>query len=80
MLPLIDLFPGEDLTRVGLFVTAGDIDGDGKDELIVTPDNGGGARVPVKMVDDFYVVTTAEALRAAIRGYRSTRTMRCRRV
>ena len=80
MLSLIDLFPGEDLTRVGLFVTAVDIDGDGKDELIVIPDNGGGAQVRVKVVDDFYVVTTAEASRAAIRGYRSTRTMRCRRV
>ncbi len=47
LLSAIDLFPNEDLTRIGLFVTAGDIDGDGTDELIVTPDNGGGARVKI---------------------------------
>ena len=31
----------------GVFVTTGDIDGDGKDELIVTPDQGGGPVVAI---------------------------------
>ncbi len=77
LLPAIDLFPNEDLTRVGLFVTAGDIDGDGTDELIVTPDNGGGARVKIfKMtangltpIADFFGITDPDfrgGARAAI--------------
>jgi autotransporter-associated beta strand protein len=38
----VDLFPGQNLTNIGLFVAAGDIDGDGKDEIAISPDQGGG--------------------------------------
>jgi surface-anchored protein len=38
----VDAFPGQDLTNIGLFVTAGDINGDGSAEIIVSPDEGGG--------------------------------------
>jgi hypothetical protein len=42
---IIDLFPNEDLTNIGLFVAAGDFDGDQVDELVVSPDKSGGPRV-----------------------------------
>jgi hypothetical protein len=43
-----DTFPGAgDLTNIGLFVAVGDTDGDGKAEIIVTPDQGGGPVVRV---------------------------------
>ena len=41
---LFDVFPFENFTG-GVFVTAGDINGDGADELVITPDQGGGPRV-----------------------------------
>ena len=34
----------------GVFVAAGDFDGDGRDEVVITPDQGGGARVQVRSV------------------------------
>jgi hypothetical protein len=40
----------------GVFVAAGDIDGDGKAEVVVTPDEGGGPRVLVLHGGDFGVV------------------------
>jgi RHS repeat-associated protein len=45
-----NLFPGEDLTSIGLFVAAGDVDGDGKDEVAVSADQGGGPRVKIYTV------------------------------
>ena len=41
---LFDVFPFENFTG-GVFVTSGDINGDGADELVITPDQGGGPRV-----------------------------------
>src|SRR5205823_13039074 len=41
---LFDVFPFEEFTG-GVFITSGDIDGDGADELVITPDQGGGPRV-----------------------------------
>jgi hypothetical protein len=49
---VVDTYAGEDLTAIGLFVAVGDIDGDGKAEVIVCPDQGGGARVQVFAVAD----------------------------
>jgi hypothetical protein len=40
----------------GLFVTVGDLTGDGKPDLVVTPDNGGGPRVTVYRNGDLAVV------------------------
>jgi hypothetical protein len=42
-----DAYPGEDFTTIGLFVAAGDIDADGQAEIVVSPDQGGGARIQV---------------------------------
>jgi uncharacterized delta-60 repeat protein len=55
-------FAFEETFRGGLFVTAGDIDGDGRAELVLTPDQGGGPRVRVFTIfggiltqrDDFF--------------------------
>ncbi|MFO0801905.1 MAG: MBG domain-containing protein [Gemmataceae bacterium] len=41
---LFSVLPFEDFTG-GVFVAAGDIDGDGADELVITPDEGGGPRI-----------------------------------
>lgn len=43
---LLDLLPFEEFTR-GVFVSLGDMTGDQKCELVVTPDNGGGPRVSI---------------------------------
>lgn len=40
-------YPGENFTNIGLFVAAGDVDGDDNAEIVVSPDQGGGARVQV---------------------------------
>jgi glucose/arabinose dehydrogenase len=40
----------------GVFVTAGDVDGDGKDEIIVSPDQGGGPRVKIFRNGDLHTV------------------------
>ena len=40
-------YPGEDFTSIGLFVAAGDVDGDGRAEVAVSPDQGCGTRVQV---------------------------------
>jgi hypothetical protein len=42
-----DAYAGENFTTIGLFLAAADIDGDGKAEIAVAPDQGGGARVQV---------------------------------
>jgi predicted outer membrane repeat protein len=42
-----DAYPGEDFTTIGLFVAAGDVNGDGFAEIVVSPDQGGGARIQV---------------------------------
>jgi hypothetical protein len=44
---IIDTFPGENLTDIGLFVAVGDIDGDGKAEVAISPDQGGGPRIKI---------------------------------
>jgi hypothetical protein len=43
----VNLFPGENLTNIGLFVAAADVDGDGKAEVAVSADQGGGPRVKI---------------------------------
>lgn len=40
----------------GVFVTAGDVDGDGKDEIVVSPDRGGGPRVTIFRNGDLHTV------------------------
>jgi hypothetical protein len=40
-------YAGENFTTIGLFVQAADIDGDGTAEIVVSPDQGGGARLQV---------------------------------
>jgi hypothetical protein len=50
---LFSVGPFEAAFTGGVFVAAGDIDGDGKAELIVTPDQGGGPRVRVFRGGDF---------------------------
>jgi hypothetical protein len=40
-------YAGENFSTIGIFVAAADIDGDGKAEVVVSPDQGGGARVQV---------------------------------
>jgi hypothetical protein len=44
---VFNAFPGEDVTAIGMFVAAADVNADGKAEVIVTPDRGGGPRVQV---------------------------------
>ncbi len=44
--PLFDIFPFEDFTG-GVFVSIGDISGDLRGDIIVTPDQGGGPRVTI---------------------------------
>jgi hypothetical protein len=40
-------YAGEAFTQIGLYVAAGDVDGDGRAEIVVSPDQGGGARLQV---------------------------------
>ena len=49
---LFDATPFDDFTG-GVFVAVGDIDGDGRADVIVTPDQGGGPRVSVFRGGDF---------------------------
>ncbi|MBX9627697.1 MAG: hypothetical protein K2X82_28115 [Gemmataceae bacterium] len=44
-------FPGENVTNIGLFVAVGDVTADGKAEIIVSPDRGGGPRVQIFTLD-----------------------------
>jgi hypothetical protein len=44
-------FAGEDFSRIGINAAAGDVNGDGIDELVVAPDQGGGARIQVFSLD-----------------------------
>ncbi|VTS08640.1 beta strand repeat-containing protein [Tuwongella immobilis] len=60
LLGITDLFPGENLVNVGLFVAAGDINGDGRDEIIVTPDLGGGPRVRVFQLNGGQLIQLAD--------------------
>jgi hypothetical protein len=49
-LPLVSnfhAFPGENFTNIGMFVAVGDIDGDGKADIVVSPDQGGGGRIQI---------------------------------
>jgi hypothetical protein len=50
---LFSVAPFEAAFTGGVFVAAGDIDGDGKAEVVVTPDEGGGPRVLVFHGGDF---------------------------
>ena len=50
---LLSLAPFEAAFTGGLYLAAGDIDGDGKAELVITPDEGGGPRVTVLHGGDF---------------------------
>jgi len=44
----------------GVFLAAGDFNGDGRDEVIVTPDQGGGARVKVLSLNGNAMTTVAD--------------------
>ena len=46
LLATTELFPGENFT-LGAYVAVGDIDGDGRADVVITPDVGGGPRVQV---------------------------------
>ncbi|MBX9582535.1 MAG: hypothetical protein K2X87_19695 [Gemmataceae bacterium] len=54
-----DTFPGEDLTTIGLFVAVGDVTADGKAEVFVSPDRGGGPRVQIFGLDGGTLVRRA---------------------
>jgi hypothetical protein len=60
------LQPFESSFTGGVFVSAGDLDGDGKAEVIVTPDRGGGARVLI--FDGASVATGGSVKRADFLG------------
>jgi hypothetical protein len=45
MAPMIEAF--ESSFTGGLYVAAGDVDGDGQDDIVVSPDQGGGGRVTI---------------------------------
>jgi uncharacterized repeat protein (TIGR01451 family) len=47
LVPAFSPFSGSELFAGGGFVSAADLDGDGKAEFVVTPDQGGGARVTI---------------------------------
>jgi hypothetical protein len=46
LLATTEIFPGENFT-LGAYVAVGDIDGDGRADIVITPDVGGGPRVQV---------------------------------
>ncbi|HEX4606911.1 MAG TPA: IPT/TIG domain-containing protein, partial [Urbifossiella sp.] len=50
---LFDIQPFVSTFTGGLFVAAGDITGDGKADLVITPDKGGGPRVEIYQGGDF---------------------------
>jgi autotransporter-associated beta strand protein len=54
---LFSVFPFADFAG-GVFVTAGDLTGDGRADLVVTPDEGGGPRVQVFRGGDFAPVVS----------------------
>ena len=61
--------PFEDAFTLGVFVAAGDVDGDGVPDLVVTPDQGGGPRVRVFTGQGFTVIADFFAIDdAAFRG------------
>ena len=57
--------PFEDAFNLGVFVAAGDLDGDGVPDLVVTPDQGGGPRVRAysgkgfNLIADFFAIEDA---------------------
>ena len=55
--PSISVF--EESYTGGLYVTAADFDGDGRDEIVVSPDRGGGGRVTVLKVSGGQVTVAA---------------------
>src|SRR5207244_873907 len=55
---LRDFFAFEPTFRGGVFVTAGDVTGDGRAEIIITPDKGGGPRV--RVLDGLTAATVAD--------------------
>lgn len=63
---LFDVQPFEGSFIGGVYVAAGDVTGDGRPELVVTPDEGGGPRVRVfngvafTQVDDFFGIDDAK--------------------
>ncbi len=52
---LITVKPFETTFTGGVFVSAADFDGDGKSEIIITPDQGGGARVQILALTSQFV-------------------------
>ena len=54
---LLSVFPFADFDG-GVFVTAGDLTGDGRADLVVTPDEGGGPRVQIFRGGDFAPVVS----------------------
>lgn len=78
-LVLFDFAPFEAMFTGGVFVTAGDLTGDGIPELVVTPDQGGGPRVQVysfaagsfTKVADFFGIDDPNFRGGAGRGPRS---------
>ena len=44
---VFNAFPGENVTTVGMFVAVADVTADGRAEVIVSPDRGGGPRVQI---------------------------------
>jgi hypothetical protein len=63
LVPPTPVFAGSEGFDGGAFVAAGDIDGDGRAELVFTPDQGGGPRVTV-----FSALPTGLAVRANFLG------------
>ncbi len=59
---LITVNPFELTFTGGVFVAAADFDGDGKSEIIITPDQGGGARVQILALTSQFVSSGGDTL------------------
>ncbi len=59
---LLSLNPFEVSFTGGVFVAAADFDGDGKSEIIITPDQGGGARVQILALTSQFVSSGGDTL------------------